>query len=33
VSELLARHGFTEIRTHIDFSGNPRVTQGTLHPQ
>jgi release factor glutamine methyltransferase len=33
VAALLARHGFTEIRTHIDFSGNPRVTQGTFHSQ
>jgi release factor glutamine methyltransferase len=33
VAQLLARHGFSEIHTHIDFSGKPRVTQGTLHPQ
>jgi release factor glutamine methyltransferase len=33
VAQLLTGHGFTGIHTHIDFSGNPRVTQGTLHPQ
>ena len=31
VAQLLERHGFTRIRTHLDFSGKPRVTLGTLH--
>jgi len=31
VARLLERHGFTAVRTHLDFSGNPRATQGTLH--
>jgi release factor glutamine methyltransferase len=33
VAQLLERHGFTGIRSHLDFSGKPRVTLGTLHPQ
>jgi release factor glutamine methyltransferase len=31
VAQLLERHGFTQVRTHLDFSGNPRVTLGTVH--
>jgi release factor glutamine methyltransferase len=31
VTQLLERHGFTGIRSHLDFSGKPRVTLGTLH--
>jgi release factor glutamine methyltransferase len=31
VAALLAAHGFTSIGSHCDFSGNPRVTLGTLH--
>jgi release factor glutamine methyltransferase len=31
VARLLERHGFAAIRTHLDFSGKPRATQGTLH--
>jgi release factor glutamine methyltransferase len=31
VAELLARHGFTQVRTHLDLSGKPRVTLGTIH--
>jgi release factor glutamine methyltransferase len=31
VAELFHRHGFTSIRSHADFSGNPRVTLGTIH--
>lgn len=31
VAQLLERHGFTEVRSHLDFSGNPRVTLGTVH--
>jgi release factor glutamine methyltransferase len=30
VAGLLALHGFDSIRTHHDFSGNPRVTLGVL---
>jgi release factor glutamine methyltransferase len=33
VAQLLERHGFTGIRSHLDFSGKPRVTLGTVHPQ
>jgi len=33
VAQLLERHGFTGIRSHLDFSGRPRVTLGTVHPQ
>jgi release factor glutamine methyltransferase len=33
VVKLLQRHGFTDIRTHMDFSGNPRVTRGIFHTQ
>jgi release factor glutamine methyltransferase len=32
VVRLLQRHGFSDIRSHMDFSGKPRVTLGTLHP-
>ena len=32
VVQLLQRHGFSHIRSHMDFSGTPRVTLGTLHP-
>ena len=31
VARLMARHGFTDIRSHLDFSGKPRVTLGTVH--
>jgi release factor glutamine methyltransferase len=31
VARLLERHGFTEVRSHLDFSGCPRVTLGTVH--
>ena len=31
VARLMARHHFTDIRSHLDFSGKPRVTLGTLH--
>jgi release factor glutamine methyltransferase len=31
VARLLERHGFTEIRSHLDFCGKPRVTLGTIH--
>lgn len=31
VAQLLERHGFAHIRTHLDFSGKPRVTLGTVH--
>jgi release factor glutamine methyltransferase len=31
VAELLVRHGFTQVRTHLDLSGKPRVTLGTIH--
>jgi release factor glutamine methyltransferase len=29
VAELMAQHGFTSVRTHLDFSGKPRITLGT----
>jgi len=32
VVRLLQGHGFANIRSHLDFSGNPRVTLGSLHP-
>jgi release factor glutamine methyltransferase len=32
VVRLLERHAFSHIRSHLDFSGKPRVTLGTLHP-
>jgi release factor glutamine methyltransferase len=32
VARLLESHGFSRIRSHLDFSGKPRVTLGTLHP-
>ncbi len=31
VVRLLEGHGFAHIRTHLDFSGKPRVTLGTVH--
>jgi len=31
VAHLLERHGFTCIRSHLDLSGTPRVTLGTIH--
>jgi release factor glutamine methyltransferase len=31
VARLMARHRFTDIRSHLDFSGKPRVTLGTVH--
>jgi release factor glutamine methyltransferase len=31
VAQLLERHGFTEVRSHLDFSGKPRITLGTVH--
>jgi len=31
VARLMARHGFSDIRSHLDFSGKPRVTLGTVH--
>jgi release factor glutamine methyltransferase len=30
VARMMERHGFTEIRSHLDFSGKPRVTLGTI---
>jgi release factor glutamine methyltransferase len=32
VARLLAHHGFDSVRTHLDFSGKPRVTLG-IHTQ
>ncbi len=31
VSQLLQRHGFTGIRSHLDLSGRPRVTLAAAH--
>jgi release factor glutamine methyltransferase len=31
VARMLQRQGFTEVRTHLDLSGKPRVTLGTIH--
>ena len=31
VARLLDGHGFTGVRSHVDFSGKPRVTLGTVH--
>ncbi|HME39697.1 MAG TPA: peptide chain release factor N(5)-glutamine methyltransferase [Steroidobacteraceae bacterium] len=31
VARLLERHGFADVRSHLDFSGRPRVTLGTVH--
>ena len=31
VAQLLRSQGFTGVRTHVDFSGKPRVTLGTVH--
>jgi release factor glutamine methyltransferase len=31
VAQLLQRHGFTQVRSHLDLSGKPRVTLGTFH--
>ncbi len=33
VVAIFQRHGFSDIRTHMDLSGNPRVTRGILHSQ
>ncbi|MDP9084600.1 MAG: peptide chain release factor N(5)-glutamine methyltransferase [Pseudomonadota bacterium] len=33
VAQLLERHGFSAVRSHLDFSRNPRVTLGVLHTQ
>ena len=33
VARLLENHGFTGVRSLIDFSGKPRVTLGTVHSQ
>ena len=30
VARLMERHGFTSIRSHLDYSGKPRVTLGTI---
>jgi release factor glutamine methyltransferase len=31
VARLLERHGFSDVRSHLDFYGKPRVTLGTVH--
>ncbi len=31
VAQLLERHGFSQVRSHLDLSGKPRVTLGTVH--
>jgi release factor glutamine methyltransferase len=31
VASLLERYGFSGIRSHVDYSGTPRVTLGTIH--
>jgi release factor glutamine methyltransferase len=31
VAQLLARHGFQGVSSHLDISGKPRATQGTVH--
>ena len=31
VAQLLERHGFQRVSSHLDFSGKPRATQGTVH--
>jgi release factor glutamine methyltransferase len=33
VAQLLERHGFEGLRSHLDLSGKPRVTLGTIHSQ
>lgn len=33
VCQLLESHGFTSVRSHLDFSGKPRVTLGTILTQ
>jgi release factor glutamine methyltransferase len=33
VARLLQSHGFTGVRSQVDFSGKPRVTLGTVHSQ
>jgi release factor glutamine methyltransferase len=33
VVRLLVSHGFTGVRSQLDFSGKPRVTLGTIHSQ
>jgi release factor glutamine methyltransferase len=31
VAQMLQRHGFITVRSHLDFSGKPRVTLGSVH--
>ncbi len=31
VAQMLERHGFTHVCSHLDLSGRPRVTLGTVH--
>lgn len=31
VAQMLERHGFSAVRSHLDFSGKPRVTLGSFH--
>jgi release factor glutamine methyltransferase len=31
VAQMLQRHGFIAVRSHLDFSGKPRVTLGSVH--
>jgi methylase of polypeptide subunit release factors len=31
VARSLERHGFASVRSHLDISGRPRVTLGTIH--
>jgi release factor glutamine methyltransferase len=31
VAQMLEGQGFTQVRTHLDLSGKPRVTLGTIH--
>jgi release factor glutamine methyltransferase len=31
VAQMLERHGFNAVRSHLDFSGKPRVTLGSVH--
>ena len=33
VAQFLGRHGFVGLRSHLDLSGRPRVTLGTIHSQ
>jgi len=30
---MMENHGFAQIRSHLDFSGKPRVTLGTILTQ